>query len=107
MAKKKPRTLDIGKDGSVRLPDDVMRALDLAPGEKVEIYLDTRRKAVRLERHVDDPWAEAMKQKPEKGFDDLMTEQQKREAEAERIWKEKLKEGPGERKPEDDPDRWR
>ena len=36
-----------------------------------------------------------------------MSEQAEREAEAERIWKRKLKEGPGERKPEDDPDRWR
>jgi len=105
--KKKPRTLDIGANGEVRIPDDVLRALDIGPGEKVEIVLDTRRKQLRIERFVDDPWAEAMEQKPQKGFDDLLSEQSKREQDAEKIWEEKLKEGPDKRKPEDDPDYWR
>lgn len=104
---KKPVRLTVGRDGSVKLPQDAMEALDLAPGEQVELRIDTRRKQIRLERHVDDPWKEALKQKDEKGFEDLMSEQKAREAEAERLFDQRSKEPPPKKKPEDDPGYWR
>ena len=106
--KKKHRLLDVGPDGEVKLPPDALEAIALEAGEKVRIVVDTRRKEIRLERHVEDAWAEAMKPKEQKGFDDLMAEQARRDAEAKEIFERKLKDAkPGERRPEDDPDLWR
>ena len=108
MAKKKPRTLPLTADGALRLPPDVLEALGIeAEDREVEIFVDTRRKQLRVERHVDDPWAEALKQKEQKGFDDLHAEQAERDAEAKRIFEEKLKDGPGKRRPGDNRDLWR
>ena len=105
--KKKKRTLRLGEDGEIKLPPDALEALDLRAGDDVEIFVDTRRKQIRLERHVEDPWAEALREKKQKGFGDLMSEQTQREDEATRIFEEKLKDPPPKRKPEDDPGYWR
>ncbi|MHC4548032.1 MAG: AbrB/MazE/SpoVT family DNA-binding domain-containing protein [Planctomycetota bacterium] len=105
--KKKKRTLPVGPHGEVKLPADVLEALGLQAGEQVEIHVDTRRKQVRLERHVEDAWAEAMREKSQKGLEDLMADQAQREEDANRIFEEKLKEPPPPRRPEDDPDLWR
>jgi len=107
MTKKPPRLLDVGPDGSVRLPADVLESLEIAPGGKVALNVDTRHKVIRLERHVEDPWAEALRDKNTKGFDDLLSDQEARDREAHRIFEERLKEPPPKRKPEDDPDLWR
>jgi antitoxin component of MazEF toxin-antitoxin module len=109
MAKEKKRLLKVGEGGTVKLPPDAMEHLGLEPGESVQIFVDTRRKQIRLERHVDDPWAEALKQKPETGFDELMDEQAERDEAANRLFDERLKDPPkpDERRPEDDPDYWR
>jgi hypothetical protein len=107
--KKKPRTLDVAKDGTVKLPPDALEAIAWEPGEQVRIVVDTRKKEIRLERHVDDVWAEALRPKQQKGFDDLMAEQSKRDADAKELFERKLREAkPGDKpRPEDDPDRWR
>ena len=105
--KKKKRTLPIGPQGEVKLPLDAMEALDLEPGGTVEIVVDTRRKQIRLERHVDDPWADALREKDQKGFGDLLNEQDQRETDAADLFDRKIKEPPPKRKPEDDPDLWR
>jgi len=106
----KGRILDLSADGSLKLPPDVLEALQLEPGQKVRLFLDTRRKEVRVERHVDDPWAEAMKKKEGPDFDDLFADQNRREAEAEQLFDRRVdqvkKEKP-KRRPEDDPDYWR
>jgi hypothetical protein len=108
MAKKKKRTLPLGSGGELKLPPDVLETLGIEPEDKeVEIFLDTRRKQLRVERHVDDPWAEALRQKEERGFEDLMSDQQQREADAEDLFDRKIKEPPPERRPEDDPGHWR
>ncbi|MHC4134006.1 MAG: hypothetical protein ACYTDU_12070 [Planctomycetota bacterium] len=108
MTKKKKRTLPLGSRGELKLPPDVLEALGIVPEDKeVEIFVDKRRKQIRLERHVDDPWAEAMEKKPEKGFEDLMADQQQREADAEDLFDRKIKEPPPKRRPEDDPGYWR
>ncbi|MDH3590461.1 MAG: hypothetical protein OER88_01185 [Planctomycetota bacterium] len=106
--KKKHRLLDVGAGGVVKLPPDALEAIALEDGEKVRIVVDTRRKEIRLERHVEDVWAEALKPKEQKGFSDLIDEQAKRDEDAKKIFERKLKEAkPGERRPEDDPDLWR
>jgi antitoxin component of MazEF toxin-antitoxin module len=108
MTKRKKRTLPLGSGGELKLPPDVLEALGIEPEDKeVEIFLDKRRKQLRLERHVDDPWAEALRQKPEKGLEDLMEDQAQREADAKELFERRLKEPPPERRPEDDPDYWR
>jgi hypothetical protein len=108
MTKKKKRKLPLGSGGELKLPPDVLEALGIEPEDKeVEIFVDTRRKQLRIERHVDDPWAEALKEKPEKGFEDLMSDQEQREADAQDLFDRKLKEPPPKRRPEDDPDLWR
>lgn len=109
MPKKKPRTLTVGPEGEVKLPSDALEAIGWEPGEKVEIHLDTRHRRILLERHVEDAWAEALKRRPEKGFEDILSEQARREQEAKEIFERRLKETkPGERRgAEDDPDLWR
>ena len=107
MAKKKPPKLDVGANGEVRLPPDALEALGLQPGEQVTLFVDTRRKQIRLERFVDDPWGEALKEKPQKGFGDLFSDQEARDAEAKRQFDEGIKKPLPKRKPEDDPDYWR
>jgi len=107
MAKKKARVLRLGPGGEVRLPQDALESLDIEPGGEVEIFVDTRRKQIRLERHVQDAWAEAFREKPKKGFDDLRDEQSRRDDAAAELFEKKLKEPPSERSPEDNPDLWR
>ena len=107
MAKQKKRTLPVGPDGEIKLPADVIEKLDIELGGAVEIFLDTRRKQLRIERHTDDPWADALQQKEQRGFEDLMGEQQERDAAAEELFDQKAKDPPPKRKPEDDPGYWR
>ena len=109
MARKKPRTLDVGTGGEVKLPPDALEAIGWEPGEQVRLQIDTRGKRIVLERHVEDAWADALKQRPEKGFEDILSEQAQREEDAKDVFERRLKERkPGEgRRPEDDPDRWR
>lgn len=108
MAKEKPRTLKVGRNGEVKLPPDVLEAIGHEEGEDLRIFVDKRRKQVRLERHVDDPWGDALKKKEEKDFDDLIDQQRDREDAAKRLFDERLKDPPkGDRRPEDNPDYWR
>ncbi len=110
MSKKPARTLTIGPQGEITLPEDVLQMLDVAPGEKVEFRIDTRHKSVRIERHVDDAWAEAMQPKEQAGFEDILDEQTKRERDAERLFDKRVEEADPEdkkRRPEDDPNLWR
>jgi len=98
--------LPIGKDGSVRLPADVLEALGAEPGDTLKLIVDRRRKSVRLERVSEDPWADALREGPSKGLEDILADQQKRQAEADELFNRKLKETDGE-KPDDTPDKWR
>lgn len=107
--KKKPRLLDVGPDGEVRLPPDVIEAIQLKPGEQIEIQVDVRRQFVRIERHVDDPWGEATKESDGPSFQDLMDDHKSKAENAKRAFEDRLKEAPEEfkRRPEDDPEYWR
>ncbi|MHC4957609.1 MAG: hypothetical protein ACYTGN_04475 [Planctomycetota bacterium] len=109
MAKEKKRLLAVDAKGNVKLPADALEAIGHEDGEQVQLFVDTRRKQIRLERHVDDPWEDAFKKKDEKGFGDLMSEQKAREDAAADLFDRKMKDPPklDKKKPEDDPDYWR
>lgn len=101
--------LKLGGGGEVKLPPEALEALDLEPGGEMSLEIDTRRKQLRLERHVDDAWAEAMKEKPQKGMEDILDEQKQREEAAKEIFEKRLKDRSpkDKRRPEDSPDHWR
>lgn len=101
------RIVRLGTKGEVTLPPDVLETLDLEPGGELKLFLDTRRKQVRLERHVADAWEEALRKKPTKGLEDVLGEQTQRQEEAQSLFEERLKKPPPKRKPEDDADYWR
>ena len=83
--------LPIYKDGSVRLPAEVLEALAAEPGDTLKIFVDKKRKSVRLERFSDDPWADAMRESSSKGFDDILADQQKRQEAADDIFNQRLR----------------
>lgn len=102
--------LTIGSDGRVLLPKEALDAIDVEPGAHVKLFIDTRRRSLRIERHVDDVWGEALKKKDGKSFDDILAEQKQREKEAEDIFRRGSKDaasGKKDRDPENHPDRWR
>ncbi len=101
--------LKVGGAGEVKLPPEALEALDVEPGGEVSLEIDTRRKQLRLERHVDDAWAEALKEKPQKGLEDLMQDQKQREEAAKELFEKRIKDKSpkDKRRPEDSPDHWR
>ena len=100
--------LDIAKDGSIRLPAELLQALGAEPGDTLKFVIDRRRKTVRFERVSEDAWADAMREGPSKKLDDILADQQKRQADAEDLFDKKLKEPePDDEKLKDDPDKWR
>jgi len=104
----KPRILTVGKDGTIRFPPDTLEALDIHPGGQVKLFVDTRRQALRVERHSEDPWSDALRQKPQTGFDEIFDAQKEREEQARKLFEKRVKEDPpAKRRPEDDPDYWR
>lgn len=108
MSSKKVK-LKIGGAGEVKLPPEALEALELEPGGEMSLEIDTRRKQLRLERHVDDAWAEALKEKPQKGLEDLMQDQKQRDEAAKELFEKRLKDRSpkDKRRPEDSPDHWR
>jgi antitoxin component of MazEF toxin-antitoxin module len=101
--------LKLGGAGELKLPPEALEALELEPGHELSLEIDTRRKQLRLERFVVDAWAEAMKEKPQKGLEDLMDEQKQRDAAAKELFEKRVKERnpKDKRRPEDSPDHWR
>jgi antitoxin component of MazEF toxin-antitoxin module len=101
--------LKLGGMGELKLPPEALEALELEPGQELTLEIDTRRKQLRLERFVADAWAEAMKEKPQKGLEDLMQDQKDREQAAKELFEKRIKDksAPEKRRPEDDPNHWR
>ena len=77
-------------DGSLRLPPEALQTLGAEPGDEVKLFLDNRKKQIRMERTSGDPWADAMRENKPKGMEDIFADQQQREAAAEDIFKRKL-----------------
>jgi len=96
----------LAPDGSVKLPPEVLEALGAEPGDTIRLFVDRRRKSVRLERFSEDPWADALREGPARDIEDLLSDQKKRQSEAEDLFDKKLRETDG-GKPDDDPDKWR
>ena len=98
--------LRIEADGSLRLPPEALAALGAVPGDELKLFIDTRGKSVRIERHSVDPWADAMKDKPSQDMEDLFAQQKQREAEADETFQKRLRDS---KKEADEPksDKWR
>lgn len=101
--------LRLGGGGELKLPPEALEALELEPGGEMTLEIDTRRKQLRLERFVADAWSEALKEKPQKGMEDLLDEQKQREQAAKEMFEKRLREKSekDKRRPEDSPDYWR
>lgn len=101
--------IKLDKDGALRLPQEVLDAMGAEPGDEMKLIVDNRRKSVRIERHANDPWADAMREQKTKKLDDVLADQQKRHSEAEDLFDKKLRDAkPGDGKPADtDIDKWR
>jgi antitoxin component of MazEF toxin-antitoxin module len=108
MASKKLK-LKLGGAGELKLPPEALEALELEKGDELSLEIDTRRKQLRLERFVADAWADAMKEKPQKGLEDLMDEQKQRDEAAKDLFEKRIKDKSTheKRRPEDSPDHWR
>ena len=85
------RTYKLESDGSLKLPPDALDALGAEPGDEVKLFVDSRKKIVRIERHSVDPWADAMREKQSKGLEDLLADQQKRQEAADDIFNQRLR----------------
>ena len=101
-------------DGSLRLPQSVLDAIGAEPGDELKLFVDNRRKSVRIERFATDPWADAMREQKTKKLDDVLADQQKRHAEAEDLFDKKMRDAQSSEtkpadgsKPPDDADKWR
>ena len=101
--------LKLGGGGELKLPPEALEALELEPGQEMSLEIDTRRKQLRLERFVADAWSEALKEKPQKGMEDILDEQKQREQAAKELFEKRLKDRSpkDKRRPEDSPDFWR
>jgi len=102
----KKRVLKLGPKGELLLPPEALDLLGVKPGGEVALHLDDRKRAVSLERHVSDPWAEALREKEKPEIEDLFAEDRKRQEAAKQAFEQKLK-NPPKSKPEDKPDLWR
>jgi antitoxin component of MazEF toxin-antitoxin module len=100
--------IKLESDGSLRLPQSVLDAIGAEPGDELKLFVDNRRKSVRIERYATDPWADAMREQKTKKLDDVLADQEKRHADAEDLFDKKLRDAePGDGKPSDDADKWR
>jgi len=105
MADKEKTHIEPVEDGGfIRLPEEVLSALDLSPGKEVKIRLAGKR--VTLERHIADPFAEYQNRPEAPSMDDLIQADAEKKNAVAKEFEERLKEKP-EYLPEDHPDFWR
>lgn len=85
MADNSPYIQEVGAGGQIRLPKEVMKALEVAPGNQIKIEI--RGDLISISRHqVKDPFA-ALAEKKSPGLKELMEQQESRKKEAARIRK--------------------
>ena len=95
---------EVGAGGRIRLPKEVMDALDVAPGNQIKIEI--RGDLISIARHqVKDPFA-ALKEKKTPGLKELMAQQENRKKEAAREFDKRMQEK-HEIRPEDREDFWK
>jgi hypothetical protein len=95
--------LQIRKDGSIQLPQEILDALEAGPGSYLSVTATGGR--AELIKIAYDPWTEGQKKTRPDSFDDLLKRQKEGLAEAEKDFMEKLKKPPAV-KPEDRRDFW-
>ena len=96
----------IRNNSTVRIPDDILEALNLHPGSKVRLTLDGSRLVIEKVALADDPFAAAALG-PDTAALDRIREQQREQKEKAKDRFEELLKNPPEVKPEDNPDLWR
>ena len=95
---------EVGMGGRIRLPKEVMDALDVAPGNQIKIEI--RGDLISIARHqVKDPFAE-LKNKKTPGLQELMSMEETRKKEAARVFEQRMQEK-HEIRPEDREDFWK
>jgi antitoxin component of MazEF toxin-antitoxin module len=95
---------EVGAGGRIRLPKEVMDALDVGPGNQIKIEIQGD--IISIARHqVKDPFA-ALKNKKTPGLQELMSIEEKRKKEAARVFEERMQEK-HEIRPEDREDFWK
>ncbi len=104
MTEKNIHIIEVGSGGHIKLPKEVMKAIDVVPGNQIKFEIGSGHAS--LTRHqVKDPFAEAAKKKGH-NFKDLMAQQEERKKEAARLFEKGVKEK-HEIRPEDREDFWR
>jgi len=104
MDEKKIHVMEVGRGGRIHLPKEVLKALDVAPGNQIKIEIGEA--AVTIARHqVKDPFAEAARKKTP-GFKELMEKEAARKKEAAEVFEKRVQEK-HEIRPEDREDFWR
>ncbi len=94
---------EVGAGGRIRLPKEVMDALNVAPGNQIKIEI--RGNLISIARHqVKDPFAE-LKNKKIPGLDELMSKEKSRKKEAAREFDKRMQEK-HEIRPEDRKEFW-
>ncbi len=95
---------EVQAGGRIRLPKEVMEALDVGPGTQIKIEI--RGDLISIARHqVKDPFA-ALKNKKTPGLQELMSIEETRKKEAARVFEERMQEK-HEIRPEDREDFWK
>ncbi len=95
---------EVQAGGRIRLPKEVMDALDVGPGNQIKIEIQGD--IISIARHqVKDPFA-ALKAKKTPGLEELMSMVETRKKEAARVFEERMQEK-HEIRPEDREDFWK
>ncbi len=104
MSEKKPHVIEIGRGGRIHLPKEIMKSLNVAPGNQIRFQVEGD--SARIVRHqVKDPFAEAASKKSP-DIRDLMDQQAARKREAAELFDKGMQEK-HEIRPEDREDFWR
>lgn len=104
MSDKKPHVIEIGRGGRIHLPKEIMKSMNVAPGNQIRFEVEGE--SARIVRHqVKDPFAEAAKKKTP-DIRELMDQQEARKKEAADLFDKGIQEKHDIR-PEDREDFWR
>ena len=100
------RQLRVQRNGAIRLPVDMMDALEIYPERKIEVRREGDSIVIRKAAAEEDPFAKAA-EGPDLSQMDKIRQQQKEAAEKAKDRFDELMADPPEIKPEDNPDLWR
>jgi hypothetical protein len=100
------REFRIRKDGSIRLPEEMMDALALYPGSKYWAKIEDGRLLIEKAVDGEDPFEKAARGPDLSAMDRIRKQQEDEKRRARERFEEMIKKPP-EIKPEDNPDLWR